>query len=52
MHILWAVRCKEAKLAKPVFGVTEIGRPCSLREIWQLTDDIFAANERWLTQFS
>ena len=25
---------------------------CSLDEIWQLTDDMFAANERWLTQFS
>ncbi len=24
---------------------------CSLDEIWQLTDDMFAANERWLPQF-
>ena len=25
---------------------------CSLDEIWKLTDDMFAANERWLTQFA
>jgi alpha-galactosidase len=25
---------------------------CSLDEIWELTDDMFAANERWLPQFS
>ena len=25
---------------------------CSLDEIWKLTDDMLAANERWLTQFS
>ena len=25
---------------------------CSLDEIWKLTDDMFATNERWLTQFS
>jgi alpha-galactosidase len=25
---------------------------CSLNEIWQLTDDMFAANQRWLTQFA
>ncbi len=25
---------------------------CSLDEIWKLTDDMFTANEHWLTQFS
>ena len=25
---------------------------CSLDEIWQLTDDMFAANQHWLTQFA
>jgi alpha-galactosidase len=25
---------------------------CSLDEIWKLTDDMFAANEPWLTQFA
>jgi alpha-galactosidase len=25
---------------------------CSLEEIWKLTDDMFAANQRWLTQFA
>jgi alpha-galactosidase len=25
---------------------------CSLDEIWKLTDDMFAANQRWLTQFA
>jgi alpha-galactosidase len=25
---------------------------CSLDEIWQMTDDMFAANERWLSQFA
>ncbi len=25
---------------------------CSLDEIWQMTDDMFAANERWLPQFA
>ncbi len=25
---------------------------CSLEEIWKLTDDMFAANEPWLTQFA
>jgi alpha-galactosidase len=25
---------------------------CSLDEIWKLTDDMFVANERWLTQFA
>jgi alpha-galactosidase len=25
---------------------------CSLDEIWKLTDDMFATNKRWLTQFA
>jgi alpha-galactosidase len=25
---------------------------CSLNEIWQMTNDMFAANERWLTPFA
>jgi alpha-galactosidase len=25
---------------------------CSLDEIWKLTDDMFAANQAWLTQFA
>ena len=25
---------------------------CTLEEIWKLTDDMFAANEPWLTQFA
>jgi alpha-galactosidase len=25
---------------------------CSLDEIWQMTDDMFAANEPWLPQFA
>ena len=25
---------------------------CSLNEIWQMTDDMFAANERWLPLFA
>jgi alpha-galactosidase len=25
---------------------------CSLDEIWKLTDDMFAANKSWLTQFA
>jgi alpha-galactosidase len=25
---------------------------CSLDEMWKLTDDMFEANQRWLTQFA
>jgi alpha-galactosidase len=25
---------------------------CSLDEIWQMTDEMFVANERWLPQFA
>ena len=25
---------------------------CSLDEIWKLTDDMFAVNQAWLTQFA
>ena len=28
------------------------GAVCSLEEIWKLTDDMFAANDSWLTQFA